>query len=209
MLEDVPSPIDLRLMHDAAAWEASALRNRPCRPLFFTAFSRTVSGLGSARLRVLELGSGPGFLAERLLQEHPQISYVALDFSPAMHELATKRLGLFRDRITFVERSFREPSCFGDLGEFQCVVTHQAVHELRHKRHHLALHQSVRRILCPGGVYLVSDHYCGPGGQSNDQLYMSVEEQRASLFEAGFDHVEPLLQTGGLVLHEAAVLCYD
>lgn len=203
MADDVPSPIDLRLMSDAAAWEASALAKRPCRPQFFAAFSAAVAALRSSSLRILELGSGPGFLAERLLRDHSQVSYVALDFSPAMHELAAQRLSAFSDRVSFVERSFREPEWPSGLGEFGCVVTNQAVHELRHKRHAAGLHRAVRQVLATGAPYLVCDHYCGPGGQSNDQLYMSVQEQRACLQEAGYGRVEALLETGGLVLHAA------
>ena len=204
MIEDVPSPIELRQMPDAIAWEASALAKRPCRPQFFAAFSAAVLALPKPQARILELGSGPGFLAERLLQDHPAISYVALDFSPAMHHLATKRLSPFAERVTFVERSFREQGWASGLGQFDCIVTNQAVHELRHKRHALALHQAVRQALRPGGTYLVCDHFCGLGGQSNDQLYMSVQEQRVCLEQAGFARVEALLETGGLVLHAAA-----
>ena len=204
MTEDVPSPIDLRQMPDAITWEASALSKRPCRPQFFAVFSAALSALSRPQARVLELGSGPGFLAEHLLQAHPAISYVALDFSPAMHHLAANRLSAFTKRVAFVERSFRENGWASGLGQFECVLTNQAVHELRHKRHALALHQSVRQALRAGGFYLVCDHFCGPGGQSNDQLYMSVQEQRACLQQAGFARVEALLETGGLILHAAA-----
>lgn len=204
MTEDVTSPIDLRQMRDAAAWEAGALSRRPSRPLFFAAFSSALSALPQPQSRVLELGSGPGFLAERLLQDHAAISYVALDFSPAMHQLAAKRLSAFASRVTFVERSFRESEWTSGLGQFEFVVTNQAVHELRHKRHALVLHQSVKQILRSGGTYLVCDHFCGQGGQSNSELYMSVKEQRECLHQAGFSRVEALLETGGLVLHAAA-----
>jgi SAM-dependent methyltransferase len=203
MDEDVPSPIDLRLMTDAAHWEASALAKRPCRPQFFAASSAAVRAL-PASTRILELGSGPGFLAQRLLEDHPHISYVALDFSDAMHELAARRLAAFAGRLSFIERSFRESIWSADLGLFGCVVTNQAVHELRHKRHHPALHQAVRRVLTTDGTYLVCDHFFGPGGRSNDRLYMSSAEQRDSLRDAGFSKVEVLLETGGLVLHAAA-----
>lgn len=190
-------------MVDAVAWEASALAKRPCRPQFFDAFSAAIAASAVPPARVLELGSGPGFLAQHLLQEHPNISYVALDFSPAMHELAARRLSNFAGRVSFVERSFREEDWASGLGQFGCVVTHQAVHELRHKRHALALHQSVRATLGADGLYLVCDHFVGAGGQSNDQLYMSVHEQRECLLQAGFAHVDAVLEAAGLVLHSA------
>ena len=51
---------------------------------------------------------------------------------------------------------------------------------------------------------VVADHFCGPGGMANDQLYLRVDEQQAALREAGFTHVTELLREGGLVLHRAA-----
>ena len=104
---DVPSPIDLRRMADARPWAETALARRPVRPEFFEAFAREIGRDGA---RVLELGSGPGFLAAHLLRAWPGLDYVALDFSPAMHELAAERLGERAARVRFVERSFREPT---------------------------------------------------------------------------------------------------
>jgi SAM-dependent methyltransferase len=204
MLNDVPSPIDLRVMHDAREWEETALSKRPWRPEFFEAFAAAIRASGSKVHRVLELGSGPGFLAEHLLSALPSVEYVALDFSSAMHELAAKRLGLLGSRVRFVERSFREPAWPNGLGQFECIVTNQAVHELRHKRYAAELHQQARSLFVPGGVYLVCDHFAGDGGMKNEQLYMSVAEQAAAMASAGFSEVEQVLLKGGMVLHRAA-----
>ncbi len=200
MTIDVPSPIDLRLMSDARPWAAAALGKRPVRPEFFDAFAREIGVDGA---RVLELGSGPGFLAEHLLRAWPALDYTALDFSPAMHELAAERLGERAARVRFVERSFREADWVDGLGSFDAIVTHQAVHEVRHKDHVPALHAQARSLLAAGGKYLVCDHYLGGDGLSNDQLYMTVEQQREALLGAGFASVEAVLVKGGLVLHRA------
>lgn len=202
--EDVPCPIDLRQMADAREWADLALARRPWRADFFEAFAAAIEAEPCpTRRRVLELGSGPGFLAEHLLRRLPGIDHVALDFSPAMHTLARERLGAWAGRVQFVERSFREPGLGEGLGSFDHVVTHQAVHELRHKRHAPALHAQVRGLLVPGGSYLVCDHFAGEGGMANEQLYMTVQEQRQALRGAGFGEVECLLLKGGLVLHRA------
>jgi len=200
MTIDVPSPIDLRLMSDARPWAETALARRPVRPEFFDAFAREIGRDGA---RVLELGSGPGFLAEHLLGAWPGLDYTALDFSPAMHQLAAERLGERAMRVRFVERSFREPAWVEGLGPFDVVVTHQAVHELRHKDHATTLHAQVRPLLAAGGRYLVCDHHLGGDGLSNDQLYMTVDQQRDALLRAGFANVEAVLVKGGLVLHRA------
>lgn len=199
---DIPSPIDLRQMSDARQWADEAMEKRPWRTEFFAAFADTLRE-GDAH-RVLELGSGPGFLAKHLLNALPEIVYTALDFSPAMHQLATDRLGDTARRVTFVERNFREPAWATGLGHFDHVVTNQSIHELRHKRRARNLHEQVRGLLEPGGRYLVCDHFSGDGGMKNEQLYMSVEEQRIALKDAGFDCVIPVLLKGGLMLYCAS-----
>jgi ubiquinone/menaquinone biosynthesis C-methylase UbiE len=201
---NVPSPIDLRLMSDAQVWEQTAIVKRPWRTEFFSCFVSQIAGSSLKVNRLLELGSGPGFLAKCLLELDDNFTYTLLDFSSAMHSLAKKRLGSLVSRAEFVERNFKESSWTDGLGQFECVVTNQAIHELRHKRHAPLLHAQVKSILAPCGFYLVCDHYAGDGGMKNDQLYMSVAEQRDALLIAGFNQVEQLLIKGGLVLHRAS-----
>ena len=203
MLDDVPSPIDLRVMSEAREWEQSAMHKRPWRTEFFARFASEIAAASPKVRRILELGSGPGFLAQHLLRCLPEVSYVLLDFSPAMHELAKARLGTLANRAQFLERSFKEPNWMAGLGKFQCIVTNQAIHELRHKRHAAVLHSQARELIEPGGSYLVCDHFVGEGGMKNEQLYMTVEEQQQALFAAGFVSVSQLMLKGGLALHHA------
>lgn len=200
---DVPSSIDLRLMSDAREWEQTAMSKRPWRTEFFSRFSTEIKNMPPSAHRILELGSGPGFLAEHLLTSLDCIKCVLLDFSPAMHQLAKDRLGPLAGRAEFIERSFKLPDWMDGLGQFDCVVTNQAIHELRHKSYASQLHQQVRAVLKPGGLYLICDHFCGEGGMKNDQLYMSVEEQKEALISAGFLSVEQVMLKGGLVLYRA------
>jgi cyclopropane fatty-acyl-phospholipid synthase-like methyltransferase len=155
---DVLSPIDLQTMEDARAWEASAMIKRPWRTDFFLEFKNAIASANFPIKRVLELGSGPGYLADYLIAALPSLEYVALDFSSAMHQLAMERLGAKADQVQFVQRSFREEDWMHGLGNFDCVVTLQAVHELRHKRHTATLHAGVKSILNTPGLYLVCDH---------------------------------------------------
>jgi len=202
MIIDVPSPIDLRNIEDAREWASKAMDARPWRIDFFNTFYTELVTVGART--VLELGSGPGFLADHLLSISPEFDYTALDFSAAMHQLATERLGDKSCRVVFVERSFREPRWGNGLGPYDAVVTNQAVHELRHKAYATALHAQVRQLLKAGGIYLVCDHFVGDGGMKNDQLYMTIDEQCDALLAAGFNMVESVLAKGGLVLHRAS-----
>jgi SAM-dependent methyltransferase len=204
MQGDVASPIDLRRMEDAREWAETAMSKRPWRIDFFDAFALLIKQQASnTGCRILELGSGPGFLAQHLLRALPMIDYVALDFSAAMHMLAFERLGSLAARVRFVERSFRDSDWHRDLGNFDVIVTHQAVHELRHKKYASTLHSQARELLTANGSYLMCDHFFGEGGMKNGQLYMSLDEQREALRQAGFTKVEQILCHGGLCLYEA------
>jgi SAM-dependent methyltransferase len=199
---DVPTPIDFRDAVDAAEWERTA-HARPGRAEMFEAFGRELRRLDNDNLSVLDLGSGPGFLAAYLLGIVANLEVTLLDFSAAMHELARARLGLHGNQVRFVHRNFRDAQWPLGLGPFDVVVTNQAVHELRHKRYAPALHASVRQILKPGGVYLVNDHYFGDGGLQNEQLYMTEAEQQAALLDAGFSKAERVAAFGSMVMHRA------
>jgi SAM-dependent methyltransferase len=201
--QDVPSPIDLGNHDDAVEWEATADIKRPWRREFFRQIVGEVSRV-VANPRVLELGSGPGFLLEQLIESVAGIELVALDVSAAMHQLAGKRLGDRARQVQFVPRNLRATDWHEGLGSFDAVVTNQAVHELRHKRHAPVLHAQVRHLLRLGGCYLVCDHYVGDDGMSDRELYMTIEEQAAALEEAGFHDVRALRCERGMVLHRAS-----
>jgi hypothetical protein len=68
-------------------------------------------------------------------------------------------------------------------------VTNQAVHELRHKRHALKLHQTARSPLAPHGCSLVCDHYLGEDGMTNGAFYLTMVEQCRCFEQAGFNSV--------------------
>jgi len=179
------------------------MQKRPWRMEFFSTFAEELGKQTPPVSRVLELGSGPGFLARHLLSALPNLHMVLLDFSAAMHELAKQRLGRLVSRVEFVEGNFKSALWIEGLPQFDAVVTHQAVHELRHKRYAPELHKQVRAVLRPGASYLVCDHFFGPDGMGNDQLYMTVDEQKAAIESAGYQSVRQALVKGGLVLHHA------
>jgi|SRR5882757_1342007 len=201
---DVPSPIDLQSHKDATAWEQKAMTIRPWRIEFFECFATEIAEV-QGPMRVLELGSGPGFLAAHLLASLPNLSMVLLDFSKPMHDLAHTRLAPHLERVEFVERSFKDPNWFDSLNGFDFVVTNQAVHELRHKRYATTLHKQVRNVLGPNGRYLVSDHYAGDEGMNNTDLYMTVEEHLEALALAGYRSISELKRKGGVVLNRSKI----
>ena len=197
---DVPSPIDLRSPIDASEWERTA-QLRSGRAEIFRAFVEQLSRVSKTHPRILELGSGPGFLASSVLDGLPGASMTLLDFSSAMHDLARARLEARAEGICFVQIDFKRAGWIEGLGTFDAVITNQALHELRHKQHARKFHEQVRTLLGAGAPYLVSDHFHGDGGMTNHELFMTVDEQRQALLDAGFRCVEEVRKAGSLVLH--------
>lgn len=200
---DVPSPINLRTEADAREWADAVSAKRPWREDFFRVFVQELRPLAGPQSSLLELGSGPGFLAQRLLTELAFGRYTALDFSEAMHALAAERLGALSTQVEFLTVDFLSSQWEEGLPSYNAVITLQAVHEVRHKRRVPMLYDGVRRRLSKDGAFFVCDHFAGLGGMSNTALFMNLEEHENALRTAGFGNVSCLLNKGGMVLYRA------
>ncbi len=198
--DDVPSPIDFNRMEDAVQWMKEANVKRPFRYDFFQAIETVIRNKNAPENKVLELGAGPGFLAEYLLSKLPDVTLDLFDFSPAMHELSSQRLVPWKNKCRWLEGDFKQRGWNNHVAEYDFVVTIQSVHELRHKRHATELHKSVLRLLSTNGIYLMCDHYVGEEGMSDQELFMTPGEHIDSLAEAGFGSVEMMLRKSGLIL---------
>lgn len=196
--EDVPTPIELRDPATAHAWAREADLKRPWREQLRGAIADALHASSLPVRRVLELGSGPGQLAERVLRSCAVERYTLLDFSPPMLELSRERLGP-HPAAMFVLADFKQPGWTRSIeAPFDAVITMQAVHELRHKRHMLGLYRQVLELLCPGGLLLVCDHVPPDERPRSTALFATEEEQHTALADAGFVHVGTELLLGGL-----------
>lgn len=204
-MAEVQSPVDLKQLNDARIWASEVMEKRPYRTKFFAEFEAQLKKYNVTS--VLELGSGPGFLASHLLNETENLEYTAYDFSEAMHYLAKERLGLNSNRVNFVVGSFKEENWEAGLGKFNAVITLQAAHEVRHKEKALTLFKSVKNLLKEDGILLYCDHFYGESGMQNNNLYMSTFEQEQCLTQAGFFSVTKLLSIGTLNLWFAVTSC--
>jgi len=199
--EDVPSPIDFHDLAQARQWERDTIEARPWRPEFFAAFVSTLKRKFDRPFTVLELGSGPGHLEEQILSYCLVSSYAALDFSQAMHQLARERLTRHPSKVDFISRDFRVATWSEGLKPFDALVTMQAAHELRHKRHLVKFLSQAHALLPHGGLMLYCDHYAEAGSQKHPDLYLNREDQPRALETAGFTGVRRLLDKGGMALY--------
>src|SRR5438105_8895305 len=102
MSKDVPNPVDFHNEAEAHAWIEQTTEKRPYRSAFFNEFVNEVSELEQDHLKVLELGSGPGILAEQILRRCPSVRvYTLLDFSDPMLAVSRERLAEFATRLRF------------------------------------------------------------------------------------------------------------
>ena len=162
-------------------------------------------------VRVLDIGTGPGLIASRVLDAFPAARAVGLDVSEPMREVAAERMAGYGDRFTFVLADFVE----GDLpvaGPFDVAVSSRAIHHIppEHKRR---LYRAVFSVLGPGGCFLNLDSVAPAeeglrpifreasarlAGQPPERqprhlpghYYDTVEDHLHFLREAGFTHVD-------------------
>jgi trans-aconitate methyltransferase len=190
---DVPYGEDFHDPAAAAAWADAAMRKRPWRATIFEHFVSIVGRSPVTRPRVLELGSGPGLLAEQILARCPAVGpYTLVDFSQAMLEQSRLRLEAHAARTRFLRADFKTED-WPELvqGPFDLVLSLQAVHELRHKRHAPRLYRQLLPLLSPAAEVLICDHL--PDGAHTPRhrvLYMNRDENVAAFEQAGFSSVE-------------------
>jgi L-threonylcarbamoyladenylate synthase len=134
-----------------------------------------VGATGSGASRVLELGTGTGETARRLLERHPSAELVGVDENAAMlaaarDVLAPERVSL---RVGAIEDGLPE-------GPFDVVATALCVHHLEGtlKRD---LFERVRAVLAPGGRFVLGDVVV-PVDPADSVISLSP----------GFDHPSPL-----------------
>lgn len=117
-------------------------------------------------------------------------------------------LAACRERLTgFPAASFVRASFKGEdwtqrvCGPFDCVLSMQAVHELRHKRHARRLYAQALEVLAAPGRILICDHTPFDDSPTSTALYTTEQEQRKALTEAGFTGVRVELRIDSLVLY--------
>ena len=103
------------------------------------------------RQRVLELGCGTGEWASVFFRDHPEVDYVAVEFSLNMRRLASSRLSAHSTRIQLLDQDLH--ASLPD-GPFDLIVSFFAIHHVENKQR---LVEDVFASLAPGGLFLYAD----------------------------------------------------
>ncbi len=112
---------------------------------------RVADATGSEAVRVLELGTGTGQTAERVLARHPSARLTGIDASAEM--LAVARARLPAERVDLHEGRLEDPL---PSGPFDVVVSALAVHHLD-AAGKADLFRRAAQVLAPGGRLVVGD----------------------------------------------------
>jgi SAM-dependent methyltransferase len=156
---------DVRIGRDVAAawierWDAQQQAYLPDREERFTALIDAVAdGAGRPDPLVIDLGSGPGSLAVRLLDRIPGATVIAVDADPLL--LAIGRAAWAgRPGLHFAELDLRVAGWAGALGldrPADAAVSTTALHWLRPEAL-AAMYAELATVLRPGGLMLDGDH---------------------------------------------------
>lgn len=144
---------------------------------------------------VVELGIGPGYLADHLLGGLPGILYYGVDFSVPMLQIARHRLQPHEGWISYVQADLLKDEWWSDIpGPVDAVVSTWSLHDLGSLEHVGRVYECCAQLLRRGGVLLNGD-FIKPDGAIHEYEpgRFEIEKHIALLRRAGFDRADCLL----------------
>jgi len=136
-------------------WADKDSRRAAEREAQFTAALNWLAAFIDGPARVMDLGCGPGTLAEKLLAAFPDMHVICSDGSEEMLKLARERLGSYGDRVSYEQADFSADGWSANLPrELDAVVSARAIHNLRKPKLIGAVYGKIHELLRPGGVFL-------------------------------------------------------
>jgi SAM-dependent methyltransferase len=189
---------DLRTLEDVSEWMVSLETRWPERVEVMQHIIEQIKALPFSEPHVVELGSGPGLLAELLLRESPQLTYTGVDSSELLLAFAQSRLAPFGQRARLVEADLKGDGWLNQLpAEIQAIVSLQSLHDLDDQSHIERVYNMSRRLLAPGGLLLNADFVISPDGTEPDHPgRLSVARHLEMLQACGFERGACTLRLG-------------
>lgn len=150
----------LHEFHDeefAAGWADRFVPTPERLELFHVILSELESRI-PADGRVVELGIGPGYLADHLLRAMPGIQYHGIDFSRPMLEMARRRLKPYSNRVFYVQADLVGHNWGRDIPRpVDAIVSTWALHDLGSQENVESVYRSCVQVLSDGAMLLNGD----------------------------------------------------
>ena len=112
----------------------------------------------NAKIKILDLGCGPGSLSFCALEHFPAARVTAIDADPVLLAMGQKVSESFSRKMLFIHYDLCRPDWWeSHVGKFDLVLSATALHWLN-AQHLGRTYQRIFRVLKPGGCFLNSDH---------------------------------------------------
>jgi tRNA (cmo5U34)-methyltransferase len=141
---------------DSATYRAIAAVAVPRRDEMMTAVMTTAPFAADDAVKILELGSGDGSLAEALLATFPRASLTALDGSESMRRAATLRLAPFGERARVAAFDLATLDWWDRMFGVDLIVSSLALHHLNDAKKQY-LYKAAAERMSDRGALLIAD----------------------------------------------------
>lgn len=190
---------DLKTPADVDRWLTRLNNDWPERHDVMQHIGQQIAALPFPRPHIVELGLGPGQLAEALLDRMPQLSYTGLDFSELLLTCAQERLARFAERLEIIRVDLNQDGWTTQLSARpQAIISMQSLHDLGGENEVNRIYRLARDLLVPGGLFLNADLIVPPGQDRPDNPgRRSVPRHLELLTSHGYDRVACTLQVTG------------
>jgi len=189
---------DLRTPEDINQWIDRLNSDWPERAEVMAHIRDQLKSLPVARPHVIELGSGPGLLAEFLLTEIPQMTYIGLDSSELLLTYAQEILTPFSDRARLIQADLNSDGWPNLLSEeAHAIVSMQSLHDLGGEAQVNRIYGIANKLLAPGGLFLNADLIVPPQQENPKNPGRRSIPRHLELLQAhGYERVSCSLEAG-------------
>ncbi len=182
----------------------------PERMQLFDMIIAGITKAAGASCHVVELGIGPAYLAERVLDTLPNVTYEGVDFSQPMLDIAAERLAPYASRVRFTQADLVGEQWGAKVSRpVGAIVSTWALHDLGGEVNTTKVYRDCYELLPAGGVFLNGD-FVKPDDTSHEYEpgRFLVSRHLDILREVGFRDVQCLLYLEKEIEHPTAAQNY-
>lgn len=170
-------------VEEAATYVASLDERWPQRAAIKAHLSSQLRA--TAGTHVVELCAGAGALAEKLMSDHPQISYTGIDITVPLLTLARTRLAIYDGQVTWIEADLNQSEWLGQIARpVHAFVSLQSIHDLGDESAVARIIGLVARNLAPNGQFIYADMLAAELPEGNPNPGKLTVQRHLELLEA-------------------------